>query len=401
MLKKIVFGFLSKPGFKGILEVDYKGEKFTFGKAVAEGESVSVARADMRILSDAFFRRVVFYGETGFGESYFLSEIETSNLKNLLLYFIQNKNLLPGFDGNKATAFYINWGNFVLRLYNLMKKNTKIGSKKNIKAHYDVSNDFYKLWLDPTMTYSSAFFNDAEDLQTAQENKYRRICEKSELKPDDHVLEIGCGWGGFAVFAAKNYGCRLTITTISDEQYDYAQKKIESEGLTDKINLIKKDYRDLEGKYNKIVSIEMMEALGHEYVSVFMKKCESLLKPAGSLCVQCIMYPDEYYREYLARTDYTRKFIFPGGELLSLKEVKDNAALLNMNTESVERMGQSYAKTLNHWSKNFIAKKEQIKSLGFDENFYRKWLYYFVFCEVGFEADYVDVAQILIKKSNS
>jgi cyclopropane-fatty-acyl-phospholipid synthase len=400
MLKKIVFGFLSKPGFKGALEVDYKGEKFIFGKEVEGEESIKTAKADMRILSDAFFRRVLFYGETGFGESYFLGEIETDNLKNLLLYFIRNKSMLPGFGANKATAFYMNWGNFILRLYNLLKKNTKIGSKKNIKAHYDVSNDFYKLWLDPTMTYSSALFKDTDDLQTAQENKYRSICEKSDLKPSDHVLEIGCGWGGFAVFAAKNYGCRLTITTISDEQFDYAHKKIQSEGLEDKINLIKKDYRDLEGRFDKIVSIEMMEALGREYVPVFMKKCESLLKPDGSICVQCIMYPDEHFKEYLARTDYTRKFIFPGGELLSLNEIKNNAASLHMKIDSVERMGQSYAKTLNHWSKNFTAKKEQIKSLGFDENFYRKWLYYFVFCEVGFEADYVDVAQILIKKSN-
>lgn len=398
MFKKIVFAFLSKKGFKGILEVDYRGEKLTFGSAVAGNAGLYTEKADMKIKSDAFFRRVSFYGETGFGESYFLGEFETSDIKNLLLFFIQNQKVLPGFGANKSTVFYINWANFLLRFLHSLNKNTKIGSKRNIKAHYDVSNDFYKLWLDPTMTYSCALFKDTDDLQTAQENKYRSICEKSDLKPDDEVLEIGCGWGGFSIFAAKNYGCKLTITTISDEQYDYAQEKIRQEGLSHKITLLKKDYRDLEGKFDKIVSIEMMEALGHEYVPVFMKKCESMLKPGGALCVQCILYPDEHYQEYLARTDYTKKFIFPGGELLSLKEVKNSAASLNMETVSVMRMGQSYAKTLNHWRKNFLANKERIMKLGFDEDFFRKWSYYFVFCEVGFEADYVDVAQILIKK---
>jgi len=398
MFEKIVFGFLSKQGFKGTLEVEYKGKKLVFGSPAVRGGRIFTEKAEMKIIGDAFFRRVSFYGEVGFGESYFLGEIETADIKNLLLYFIQNQDVLPGFGANKATSFYINWANGLMRLLHALNKNTKIGSKRNVKAHYDVSNDFYKLWLDPTMTYSCALFKDTEDLQTAQENKYRSICEKSELKPGDEVLEIGCGWGGFSVFAAKNYGCRLTITTISDEQFSYAQEKIIQEGLADKIKLLKKDYRDLEGRFDKIVSIEMMEALGNEYVPVFMKKCESLLKPGGYLCLQCILYPDEHYQEYLARTDYTKKFIFPGGELLSLKEVKNLSASLNMETVSVERMGHSYAKTLNHWSKNFLASKDRILGLGFDENFFKKWLYYFVYCEVGFEADYVDVAQILIKK---
>lgn len=398
MFKKFVFGFLSKKGFKGMLEVDYKGRKLQFGSPVSLRDGIFTEKADMKIVSDAFFRRVSLYGETGFGESYFLGEIETSDVKNLLRYFIQNQDVLPGFGANKATSLHMNWANFVLRFLHRLKKNTKIGSKRNIKAHYDVSNYFYGLWLDPTMTYSCALFKDTDDLQAAQENKYRSICEKSGIKPDDEVLEIGCGWGGFSIFAAKNFGCRLTITTISDEQFAYAQDKIRQEGLSDKITLLKKDYRDLEGMFDKIVSIEMMEALGHEYVPVFMKKCESMLKPGGSLCVQCILYPDEHYQEYLSRMDYTKKFIFPGGELLSLKEVKDSAAALDMETVSVERMGQSYAKTLNHWRKNFLANKDRIMGLGFDENFFRKWSYYFVYCEVGFEADYVDVAQILIKK---
>lgn len=397
MFKKIVFGFLSRPGFKGVLEVDYKGEKMLFGKPPVN-DKIMVEKADMRILDNAFFRRVSFYGSTGFGESYFLGEIETNDLKNLLRYFMQNKDVLPGFGANKATTFYMNWANVLLRYAHKLNKNTKAGSKKNIKAHYDVSNDFYELWLDKTMTYSCALFKDEEDLKTAQENKYRNICEKLKLNADDKVLEIGCGWGGFSIFAAKNYGCKLTITTISEEQFTYTQKRIKNEGLADKITLINKDYRDLEGEFDKIVSIEMMEALGHEYVPIFMKKCDSLLKAGGSLCVQCILYPDEHYQQYLARIDYTRKYIFPGGELLSLAEVKKSVESLGMSTESVERMGYSYAKTLQLWAKNFSAKKDEIKKLGFDDIFYRKWYYYFVFCEVGFEADYVDVAQVLINK---
>lgn len=396
MFKQIIFGFLSKSGFRGVLEVEYKGEKILFGRPAL---GLRVEKADLRILDDAFFRRVALYGSTGFGESFFLGEIKTGDLKNLLLYFMQNQDILPGFGSNKTTTANFDWANGWSRLSNWLKKNTKLGSKQNIKAHYDVSNDFYQLWLDPTMTYSSALFKDGEDLQTAQENKYRSICEKLNLQPEDHVLEIGCGWGGFSIFVAKNYGCRLTITTISDEQFAFAQKRINDEGLADKITLINKDYRDLEGEFDKIASIEMMEALGHEYVPLFMQKCHGLLKPSGSLCVQCIMFPSEHFKEYLARTDYTRKYIFPGGELLSLKEIELNAKKLNMDLVSVERMGQSYAKTLNCWAKNFEAKKEQIKQLGFDEAFYLKWFFYFIFCEVGFEVDYVDVAQILIHKS--
>jgi cyclopropane-fatty-acyl-phospholipid synthase len=400
MFKQIVFRFLANPEFKGELEMTHRGKTHTFGRPPAEGESLLVAKADMQIVDDAFFRNAALYGQTGFGRAYFLGNYETSSLKNLLLWFLQNRHLVPGFGSNKDSLSFINLASVLLRLMIRLRKNTRAGSRKNIRAHYDLSNDFYELWLDSTMTYSSAAFVDGNDLQVAQENKYRLICEKSQLKPEDEVLEIGCGWGGFAVYAAKNYGCRLTITTISDEQHAYARERIKKEGLTDQISLIKKDYRDLTGEYDKIVSIEMMEALGHEYVPVFMRKCRDLLRPNGTLCVQIITCPDEHFEDYLIQTDFIKEYIFPGGELLALKQIRQNATDLDLSEESVEHLGQSYARTLNHWSENFIAQKDRVKQLGFDEEFCRKWLYYLVSCEAGFQAKIIDDLQVVLRKNS-
>jgi cyclopropane-fatty-acyl-phospholipid synthase len=248
------------------------------------------------------------------------------------------------------------------------------------------------------MTYSSAIFRKGNSLKEAQENKYRRICEQIKLNKDDQVLEIGCGWGGFAVFAAKNYGCHLTITTISEEQFAYVEALIQSENLADKITLIKSDYRDLEGSFDKLVSIEMMEALGYEYVPLFLSKCQKLIKQDGLMCLQCITYPDEHFQKYLRDPNFIKKYIFPGGELLSLKQIQVKSFSLKLEILDIHYIGQDYAKTLYQWRENFIAREKEIKQLGFDEYFYRKWLYYFIYCEVGFETDYINDVQILIKK---
>ena len=400
MYKKIFLTFFKNKKFRGVLELQFGGHEYTFGEAeISETDQQIISLARIEVKDKNFFKRVILLGDTGFGEAYFWGEFTTPDLKKVLLWFVQNKELLPGFRDKNILAALFKFANWGLQIEHRRHKNTKIGSKKNILAHYDVSNDFYKLWLDETMTYSSAIFKEASSLKEAQENKYRRICEQIKLIKDDHVLEIGCGWGGFAVFAAKNYGCRLTVTTISDKQFAYTAEIIKNQNLTDKIKLIKSDYRDLEGGFDKIVSIEMMEALGYEYVPAFLSKCQKLVKQNGLMCLQCITYPDEYFQKYLREPNFIKKYIFPGGELLSLKQIREEAVNLQLDILDIHYIGQDYAKTLYKWRENFIAREKEIKHLGFDEIFYRKWLYYFIYCEVGFETDYINDVQILIKKS--
>ncbi len=400
MYKTIFLTFFKNKKFRGTLELYFGSHKYIFGQELSGDDSRKIiSTAKIEVKDNNFFKRVILFGDTGFGESFFLGEFSTPDLKQVLLWFVQNKDLLPGFRDKNILSGLFKWANIGLQLEHSRNKNTKIGSKKNIKAHYDVSNDFYKLWLDETMTYSSAIFDGQANLRIAQENKYRRICEQIKLNQDDHVLEIGCGWGGFAVFAAKNYGCNLTIATISDEQFAYTEELIKKENLTNHIKLIKQDYRDLVGSFDKIVSIEMMEALGHDYVPIFLSKCHSLVKKDGLMCLQCITYPDEYFRKYLRDPNFIKKYIFPGGELLSLKQIKTEVARLELNILDIHYIGQDYAKTLRQWRKNFISQKKEIMQLGFNEDFYRKWLYYFIYCEVGFETGYINDVQILIKKN--
>ncbi len=398
MYKKIFLTFFKNKKFRGILELEFNNHKYTFGEASLENSDKNfISLAKIEVKDKNFFKRVILFGDTGFGESFFWGEFTTPDLKKVLLWFVQNKEVLPSFRNKNTLSTIFKFANLRLQIEHWRNKNTKVGSKKNIRAHYDVSNDFYRLWLDETMTYSSAIFNNSTGLKEAQENKYRRICEQIKLTKDDHVLEIGCGWGGFAIFATKNYGCHLTITTISDEQFSYTEELIKKENLSDRIRLIKSDYRDLEGSFDKIVSIEMMEALGYEYVPVFLSKCQKLIKQFGLICLQCITYPDEHFQKYLRDPNFIKKYIFPGGELLSLNQIREESKNLQLDILDVHYIGQDYAKTLYQWRENFLAQEKKIKQLGFDEYFYKKWLYYFIYCEVGFETDYINDVQILIK----
>jgi cyclopropane-fatty-acyl-phospholipid synthase len=251
------------------LEVDYKGIH-KFGKGF---------KVKIKVLNPRFFRRIILYGEIGLGESYFLSEFETDDLYKLLEWFIINKDKLPV---SYSPMFTIEWGKIIGQIDHYLNKNTRKGSKRNIESHYDLSNKFYKLWLDDTMTYSCAIFEKGMNLKQAQLNKYKRICEKLELKKQDHILEIGTGWGGFAEYVKKNYGNKITTITISKKQFDFAKQRLKD------VDLRLCDYRDINGKYDKIVSIEMMEALGHEYVSVFIRKCNDLFLFGFNTPMLCI-----------------------------------------------------------------------------------------------------------------
>jgi len=385
--KKIVYSFFKGKKLNGSIKISFDNETRIFG--------TSENAVHIKVLKDSFFRRVIFYGDVGFGESYFLGEFETDDLRELLLWFIKNKENMPGF--NKKFFLY-EWAKPLLKFAHTRRENTKKGSEKNIKEHYDVSNDFYKLWLDDTMTYSSGIFEGDMNLKQAQENKYYRICEKIKLKETDHLLEIGSGWGGFAVYAAKNYGCKITTITISKAQYDYAKKLIEAEKLETQIEIRIQDYRELKGKFDKIVSIEMMEALGHKYVPSFIEICSTLLKEKGIICFQCITYPDEDFQNYLKNNNYIKKHIFPGGELLSINHIKNATEKVQLPITQIEKIGIHYAQTLNLWKQNMELGKDKIMELGFSLEFYKKWLYYFIYCSVGFETSYLNNVQITLEK---
>ncbi|NCT54715.1 class I SAM-dependent methyltransferase [Candidatus Falkowbacteria bacterium] len=400
MFKFLFLKFLKNKKFKGLLHLSFAEKNYIFGEKISNEEEANlISSINIRVINKEFFKQVILFGDTGLGEAYFLKEFETDDIKKLLQWFIQNKEVLPGFRRRKFSHIFFEWAKFLLYLSHLKNKNTIEGSKKNIQAHYDISNNFYQLWLDKTMTYSSAVFNEAEDLETGQLNKYRKICESINLKKDDRLLEIGTGWGGFAMYAVKNFGCHVTTTTISQEQFSYAKNKITEEGLAASIDLQFKDYRDLEGIYDKIVSIEMMEAIGHKYVPAFIAKCNSLLAEGGKICLQFITYPDKDFTAYLKNTGFIKKYIFPGGELLSLGQVKKELTNNNLMVNLVESIGQDYAKTLNIWRNNFLAKKDEILALGFSEENFRMWLYYFVYCEVGFASAYIDDVQVAIHKN--
>jgi cyclopropane-fatty-acyl-phospholipid synthase len=399
MFEKLFLIFLKNRKFKGILRLSFGRNNYVFGEKLSPMEINNlIDEIDINVLDSEFFKRVILFGDTGVGESFFLHEFETEDIKKLLLWFVQNKESLPGFRKKEFSDIFFEWGKILLKISHSRNKNTIEGSKRNIKAHYDVSNDFYALWLDNTMSYSSAVFGETEDLETAQINKYKKICENINIKKGDNILEIGSGWWGFAIYAASNYECHVTTVTISDEQFVFAKKRIKEKWLDDKITIKLMDYRELEGPYDKIVSIEMMEALWYEFVPWYLAKCNSLLKEWWKACLQFITYPDEHFDTYLKNTDFIQKYIFPGGELLSLNQVKNELAKNDLTINLIENIGLDYAKTLNIWRSNFVSKKKEIMNLGFSEEDFRMWLYYFVYCEVGFETEYIDDIQLVFEK---
>jgi cyclopropane-fatty-acyl-phospholipid synthase len=283
----------------------------------------------------------------------------------------QNKSLL-----NKIKNTISHWQN----------RNTESGSKRNILAHYDLGNELYTRFLDPSMMYSAAIYpNEDSTLDEAQEYKLKAICEKLSLCESDHLLEIGTGWGGLAIYAAQNFGCKVTTTTISDAQHDYARERIALLGLTDKITLLKKDYRELEGSFDKVVSVEMIEAVGYEYLPSFFKQCNDRLKAGGKLLIQSITIADQRFDYYKNNVDFIQRYIFPGGFLPSVNTLSEHLTKHSaLVIESLDDIGLDYAKTLSDWRDNFLASWPELTPLGYDETFKRLWLYYFAYCEGAF-----------------
>jgi len=325
-------------------------------------------------------------------------EWDTADIPGVLGFFIQNRPALN--DGNlKETLLLL----FLEKLRFLARANTLIGSRRNIQAHYDLSNDFFRTFLDDSMAYSCAIFNHpGENLQSAQQNKFQRIIEKLRLQPEDHLLEIGCGWGGFAIEAVRQTGCRVTGITISEEQLELACERVRKAGLKDRIEILFRDYRKMEGGFDKIVSIEMLEAVGHTYYATFFKQIDRLLKPNGIVVIQTITIPDQRYDTYRKSHDWIQNHIFPGGLLPSLTVMtRTMTRHTRLMVDHVENLGDHYATTLAEWHRRFRANRERVTELGFDRLFQRKWAYYLGSCEAGFRERVLGNLQLVLTREGN
>lgn len=347
------------------------------------------------VTDNSFYIDVAFGGSSGSGEAYMKGSWKCSDLLSLIRIFLRNRHVLDAMDYRLTRL-----KGPLHKLGHMLNKNTKEGSKKNICAHYDIGNDLFKLFLDPTMMYSSAYFkHDDMSLSQASIAKLDLICQKLQLDTEDHLLEIGSGWGGLAIHAATHYGCRVTTTTISDEQYVLAQQLIMDAGLDDRITLLKQDYRDLTGTYTKLVSVEMIEAIGHQYMNTYFDKCSSLLADDGIMLLQAITIADQYYESALKDVDFIKKFIFPGGFLPSVSTLCNSiATVTDMKLFHLQDIGPHYAKTLNAWRQRFFDNVNEIAKLGYPDEFVRLWDYYFCYCEGGFIERDIGTVQMLLTK---
>lgn len=368
------------------------------GRVRRFGDASSSRRADLTIADYRFFSRLILGGDIGLGDSYMEGKWDSSDVVETVKLFIVNKKSLS--DGNFATVFC---GRLCDILLHLARENTLFGAKWNIRRHYDLGNDFFETFLDPSMTYSCALFRSPTDtLEKAQKNKFEAIIKKAGIKGDDHVLEIGCGWGGFACEAVKQTGCRVTAITISRNQFNYARERVNREGLADHITVLLRDYREMTGTFDKIVSIEMLEAVGHRYFGTFFESCHRLLTPDGTVVLQTITIPDEDYHRYRLGMDWIRKHIFPGGHLPSRRALrvamKDHSPF---TIEHAEEIGLHYASTLREWRKRFVNHEDALSEMGFTRSFQRKWLYYFTCCEAAFATKKVGNLQLVLHRSDS
>lgn len=373
------------------------------GKHQVFGEEGAPISAEIRIRDQAFFKHVALFGNVGFGESYVHGDWDTDDIAAVISWFILNIAKNQGATASSAKVAGVNLLRGYNRLLHLLRPNSVTTSRRNIAEHYDLGNDFYSLWLDKTMTYSAARFESAEQsLEEAQASKYDALCQKLDLKPTDHVLEIGCGWGGFCTHAARTYGCRVTAVTISKEQHAYATARVEREGLADKIEIRMQDYRHIEGQFDKIASIEMLEAVGDQFLETWFAKCHELLKPDGLLAFQAITTPDCRHSNLRKGVDWIQKHIFPGSLLLSLARLNEAANRTgDLFLHGLEDLGAGYAKTLSLWHDQFNARLDDVKSLGFDGNFVRKWNFYLKYCEAAFATRNISVVQAVYTRPNN
>lgn len=348
---------------------------------------------ELVLLDFAAIPKILASSDIGLAEAYRDGLLDSPDMTSLLLLCIENQNALEKvFKGNFFGMIYY-------RLRHLFRSNSRRGSKKNIQAHYDLGNNFYKLWLDPTMTYSAAIFkNGEESLEEGQKNKYQRIIDTVKPKATDHILEVGCGWGGFATMAASQTGCQVTCLTLSHEQHHYATELVKKMQLEHLVTIKICDYRDELGLYDHIVSIEMVEAVGEEYWEQYFNMIEAKLKPGGKAMLQSIYIVDDLFDNYRKSTDFIQQYIFPGGMVLAPQVFKKYSLKNNLEIKDFFHFGLDYAQTLKLWRQEFKQKFEQVKSIGFDDSFLKIWDFYYVYCEAGFLSRRIDVAQIVLEK---
>ena len=352
-------------------------------------------KAKLKINSHSVITKIFRSSDIALAEAYRDNLLEIEDLTSFMLMACLNQEIFEkAFKGN----FF---GMLIYRIRHMLRFNSRKGSKKNIHAHYDLGNEFYKLWLDPTMTYSSALFKDKnETLESAQKNKYQRIIDSLNLKPTDHILEIGCGWGGFATTTALQIGCKVTCLTLSIEQHKYATDLVKKLNLEHLVTIKICDYRDEVGLYDHVVSIEMIEAVGEQYWKNYFQTLNNRLKPGGKAHIQAITIKDDLFESYRLSTDFIQQFIFPGGMILAPKMIKSHASGSQLIVKDYFEFGLDYAETLKRWREVFTLKIEDVKKVGFDEAFIKIWNFYYCYCEAGFLSRRIDVAQVLMEKQN-
>ena len=384
--KKIAFSALKMIKYGKIIVTDYDESKYVFGSDESLVVFVKINKSD-------FFKKIISKGSIGMAEAYMNNEFETDNLSKLIELTAKNIEIVHKFSGILDLSF-VNY------LKNIFVKNTKSNSKKNISKHYDLGNDFFSLWLDNTLTYSSAIFeNDKLNLEEAQINKYEKLTSLIKPKIGDKVLEIGCGWGGFAEFMGKNYDVKLDCITISKKQFDYAKNRIYKIGLNEKINIKMQDYRDVTNKYNSIASIEMIEAVGQKYLKNYFQSIKNYLKDDGKAAIQAITIDEKLFGRYKKKEDFIQKYIFPGGFLPSKNSLVEHAKKTGLEFNQCNSYGVHYSNTLKIWREKFFKSWELISKQGFDNSFKRMWNFYLSYCEAGFRSKNIDLIQFsLLKK---
>ncbi len=356
----------------------------------AHGPSATIEVHDGELYLD-----IAKQGSVGAGEAYAHGAWSTDDLVAVIRILVRNREVLQGMERGFARL-----GSAALRLWHRRHDNTRAGSRENISAHYDLGNEFYELWLDETLMYSCAAFERPDmTLHEAQVARLDRICRKLDLQPTDHLLEIGTGWGGMALHAAGKFGCRVTTTTISRRQYEKAVERVRAAGLEDRVTVLFEDYRDLKGSYDKLVSLEMIEAVGERWYDTYFETCSKLLKPDGMMLLQAITIRDSLYREALRSVDFIQRFIFPGSCIPSTSAIMDRVArVTDMNLYHLEDIGPHYAPTLRMWRENMAANAARIRELGYSEEFLRMWEFYLCYCEGGFEERSIQDVQLLLAK---
>ena len=375
----------------GSLVLHDGGEAFHFGSTGDPAQP----HAEVHVHDRGLYRMMLSGGSIASGEAYMQGLWTSPNLVAVMRLFSANLPTLEMLEARQSWLVRLG-----LKLSHALKRNTHSGSRKNISAHYDLGNDFFRLFLDPTMMYSAALFEtDRTGLDEASVAKLDELCRQLELGSDDHLLEIGTGWGGLAIHAASHYGCRVTTTTISKEQYEYARARVRAAGLEDRVSVLCEDYRKLEGSFDKLVSVEMIEAVGHDFYSSYFSRCSQLLKPNGKMVIQAITIADQRYEAARKSVDFIQRYIFPGGSLPSVAVIADHLARdTDMQMVHLRDITRDYALTLAHWRERFLAAQAAVRQLGFDQSFVRMWEFYLAYCEGGFRERIIGTVQLAFAK---